>query len=327
MKKFISQKRPGEAPEGGGRRKKTRVLESQFDQVWVDPSADVSTPKPCQGIRITKDTAQKYRANMAYFFSKRIRDKARDTAKVVEEKFSEESLNSFFTNKENIRFTKDQSTAFNEFIDSYAPADTSQYELDTVGEGVFVFWSKECTRFIDMSSSTSRRKRCKACVTVDSLIYHDIERSRPLGIDGAVPKDTQYAVIQQHPTTVVKALEQRRDKVRTVKLEILKLARKSQESELHKHAGCSTHELEEGVLKAFKVANKNIDVYLGKSKEIKDDQVGKAQVKNLWEVHMEHLQKLKERGGKMRGVRFHPELLNYAILILAKTSQSVYTEL
>ena len=47
----------------------------------------------------------------------------------------------------------------------------------------------------------------------------------------------------------------------------------------------------------------------------------------LWELHLEHLKKVDDKDGKMYGIRFHPALLNYALMILAKTSQSVYNEI
>ena len=41
-------------------------------------------------------------------------------------------------------------------------------------------------------------------------------------------------------------------------------------------------------------------------------------------MSLEHLMKVKERNGKMYGIRCHPVILQFAITVLAKTSQKVY---
>ena len=77
----------------------------------------------------------------------------------------------------------------------------------------------------------------------------------------------------------------------------------------------------QAVVRAFSEADAHIHEVL--DKESKEN---KAPVM-IWELHREHVRNVSDKYGNMYGIRFHPELLNYALMILAKTSQSVYTEL
>jgi hypothetical protein len=113
-----------------------------------------------------------------------------------------------------------------------------------------------------------------------------------------------------------------KDLARTIRNQQLRISRLEYKRKIEtQHEKCEDSEMAQAVVRAFNEADAHIHEVLDK-----ESKKNKAPVM-LWELHLEHMRKVSDKDGNMYGIRFHPELLNYALMIIAKTSQSVYKEL
>ena len=274
-----------------------------------------SVTNRCIGIRFDKSSAQGHKVK---FVMTNLRRK-----QLIE---VENCTNIFNINSSNNK--NNERIPYNDVLDEYF-LNESKYNIFYEGNEI-VFYSTHCHQ--SSVSSVNISTRCVPCNELRSKIYQTIKYAEPLGYDGnPIHEKTKIELICSHPFSAEKRLRHEINEKKKVRREIMKLKLENAkiQSELLECKAGST--FEGGVIGAFKGANQNFDSYLSSRSDIDGEESGR--LKDLWEVAFEHLMKMKEkqsRLGKAKmkyGIKFHPALLKFAILILAKTSQSAYIAL
>ena len=75
---------------------------------------------------------------------------------------------------------------------------------------------------------------------------------------------------------------------------------------------------------AMKIMNRQIESELPKETPLEDNAENKLE---LWNVHLQHMLQLYSKGGNRRRVRNDPMLMDWAIVLLARTSVNTYNEI
>ena len=312
---------------------KTHLMDKpSLDQNWTEIHTATSTgvqisagnkrrkgtpvERKCYGIRYKNST--KNTTKIKYLLGKIVRKNATEI----------EECEDIFRTIEG--YTEDNMSLY-EFVGSHTSLGMACKIVLEKGE--FVFYSTSCTT----TASSSKSSRCKACDKIRLTIAQMVSTAEPLGLNSEIKKKTNYCHIAQHPVSAETRIRDDANQIRLQKKKIMEL--QYEIDMLEDHVTCKDDKkLQRAINKTFEEAAINFDKFQmddqdGTEKDRDDREIAGADqdeshnMTMLWEVHLEHLKKVDKKEGKMKGIRFHPALLNYALMILAKTSQGVYMEL
>ena len=183
--------------------------------------------------------------------------------------------------------------------------------------------SKNCSN----KAKTENSMRCSQCEEKKSVIAKMINRSTPLGWNDEVPinKYTSIKTISSNPYTAGKKVRQDAEMLKMYKKKVMELEYERNILKEHIQCGSKDTKMNKAIEKLFEVANDNLSKFQSNDGSTTDKE--KEQQRSMWDIHYEHLKQIKAKGGSKRGIKFHPTLLNYALMLVAKTSTSVYKEL
>ena len=208
-----------------------------------------------------------------------------------------------------------------DFINRHYKIDEDFYICRDPDTHDVVFHSKKCKGI----TAVSLAERCDACSKIRNKLWSLIRYAIPrYAIPRATARDKKENIryVIQHPTTARRRIID--DNTRYLKLlkECVKL--RFDNKLLRNLISCKKgSEFEAGVEQCMKSANDLFDDYQSKHNTTATSEE-KSEERALWEISLEHLTKVKTRNGKMHGIRCHPVILQFAITILAKTSQKTY---
>ena len=178
-----------------------------------------------------------------------------------------------------------------------------------------VFRANDCVG--EFAAKSPLATQCANCKAVRDDVHNWVARAKPLGRDGEqlISAKTNHRYLASHPITLKAAVGQWSEERRAMKKEISKL--RFQKHILPEMVTVDPNSAEGAAIpRVFKAAQAQFN------KDHKDDE----NMVFMWELMMEHLKKVDGRKGKMVGIRFHPQILNFALMLLAKTSHSVYQD-
>ena len=183
--------------------------------------------------------------------------------------------------------------------------------------------SKNCSN----KAKTENSMRCSQCEEKKSVIAKMINRSTPLGWNDEVPinKYTSIKTISSNPYTAGKKVRQDAEMLKMYKKKVMELEYERNILKEHIQCGSKDTKMNKAIDKLFEVANDNLSNFQSNDRSTTDKE--KEQQRSMWDIHYEHLKQIKAKGGSKMGIKFHPTLLNYALMLVAKTSTSVYKEL
>ena len=183
--------------------------------------------------------------------------------------------------------------------------------------------SKNCSN----KAKTENSMRCSQCEEKKSVIAKMINRSTPLGWNDEVPinKYTSIKTISSNPYTAGKKVRQDAEMLKMYKKKVMELEYERNILKEHIQCGSKDTKMNKAIDKLFEVANDNLSKFQSNDGSTTDKE--KEQQRSMWDIHYEHLKQIKAKGGSKMGIKFHPTLLNYALMLVAKTSTSVYKEL
>lgn len=150
-----------------------------------------------------------------------------------------------------------------------------------------------------------------------SQVHNALDRALPLGLDNEqISARTNHVHLARDPTTAAARLKQLSATIRTLQQQVrrLKLQTILEPGMVELHDGNSTPEMLEAIPKAFEDA-----------KEVLSTE-GPEMVE-MWQLMLDNLKNLEKRKGNRRGVRFHPDILKFALPLLAKTSHSTCNQI
>ena len=217
-----------------------------------------------------------------------------------------------------------QNIPYQKFINDRFP---SEFKYDIFIEGNCVaFYSKTCCK----TRASSKALRCKACNGIRALVTALVNNALPLGYKNTIiKKKTRIDLIASHPISSrmyirdLTSILQKKNKI----IMKQKFRNKLITQKLERCQPGSV--FEDGVIKTFREADSKFDTYmLDHGKDLSGEQ--KTRTKAMWEVALENLLKANDRKKRLGekkmnyGVEFDPAILEFAILMLAKTSQSAY---
>ena len=188
-----------------------------------------------------------------------------------------------------------------------------------------------CIRSKNCSNKTKNENsmRCNQCEEKKSTIAKMINRSTPLGWNDEVPinKYTTFKTISSNSYTAEKKARQDAEMLKMYKKKVVELEYERNILKEHIQCGSKDTKMNKAIDKLFEVANDNFDKFQSANNDGSTTDKEKEQQRSMWDIHYEHLKQIKAKGGSKMGIKFHPTLLNYALMLVAKTSTSVYKEL
>ena len=213
---------------------------------------------------------------------------------------------------------------YQKFINNRFP---SEFKYDIFIEGNCVaFYLKTCCK----TTSSLKAFRCKACNGIRQCVTALVNNALPLGYGNtSIKKKTRIDLIASHPISskmyirdLTSILQNKNKIIMKQKFRNKLITQKLERCE----PGSA---FEDGVIKTFNEADSKFDTYmLNYGTDLSGEQ--KTRTKAMWEVALENLLKAndrKERLGEKKmnyGVVFDPAILEFAVLMLAKTSRSAY---
>ena len=200
----------------------------------------------------------------------------------------------------------------------------NEMKYDIFQEGTdIVFYSSKCqSETTEMSNG-----RCDACRKARKSI-HDLWRHvSPPGWNNKnneIDRKSNVRYIASHPLSAERRILDDAARYRIVQKENMALRFKSKKFHQSMIQCDPGSEFELAAQKVVEEANNKFDEYQ-KEYNTSDSGEEKSQQKSLWEISLEHLNNVKQRNEKMRGIRLHPAFLNMALTIIANTSIKVYS--
>lgn len=177
-----------------------------------------------------------------------------------------------------------------------------------------IYRSNDCTSWVTAASVLATQ--CDACRSVGKQCHAHVDRALSPGHNGEpISKYTNDRYITPHPESAQVFIGQLKDDNRALRKENARL--RFEKEELQKMVTVDENStVGKLVPKIMKAAQPEFE------KQHKDDE----NMVFMWEIAMEHMNKVASKGGNMRGIRYHPLLLNFALMLLAKSSCSLYEE-
>ena len=179
----------------------------------------------------------------------------------------------------------------------------------------FIFSCVGCKKTKSMTNA-SRSTRCTACQSKRKSASQMVKKLYNPTEERPHPKtNLRYVVLD--PCVAKTEIGVLRDENRELRRRMAKM-------QLDKELEENGRELTGAELKRVRRAVNRANPYVEKELSKEGNEYGLA----LWQVHLEHINAQAVNGGKRRGkrVKCHPDLLNWAIAFLARTSISVYKE-
>ena len=276
-----------------------------------------SSKSRCLGVWFKKENGNG-KANMQYkklkfFIGKRLR-------KVADEIENHDDIISLFGDAVKGKSAIYQRFSLGTFVDDYSDS----FKITTENDAVIVY-SNECTGESRSETST----RCKPCEDMTHKLKMRIHRSLPVGMiestqqmdETVIHPRTKRTVLYNHPKTAEAKMNIDFNKIRSRDKIIARL--KYKDSIEKEYVKCNNKKQSRAIYKCFKEANNNISEQLSEM----EDEVERIETKQLWEIAFERMQEVVKKKGNTRNLKFHPALLNFALMILAKSSKSVYDEI
>jgi hypothetical protein len=192
-----------------------------------------------------------------------------------------------------------------------------------VEKDMLVLRSQRCTFQSRRSASNNKSTKCDACHKIRNTVSPLLHRSRPREAPIIVDPKTSIHNLVRHPELAAIAIRDARQKARQLKAENrrLRLGKRLKTQGVVVHDPIRAQKVDQIMRHAY---NKVGSEEAGFDKEQDED------TRDLFSVYFEHVHKNQDyfrTGKKTSGLRFDPLLFNFALLILARTSQSTYSEI
>lgn len=298
--------------------KKRKSLEINTNQhnheEWVSPIAKSVQQVliPCPGIRTDKEVELRYYIAKGYReLAERIEKCQLSFSEVARVHAELEKCDSF--QKAARLFGTGDVQEFLEFC-GLKPG-SLEWKL-FVENGKFVFRSHSCTWGI-MGNPGDKPRQCTECIKIKSCVHVACgQRALPLACrkgDEGIHKNTSHKAMSMHPETASIGIEQLATENKRLKQ---RLARATfNEKMLPDMVEVdSDNPYFHAVPMVMEAAQEEFEKKHGDD----EDQV------IMWKLVKEHLQVVDERDGKLQGIRYHPEILNFALMLLVSSSHRVY---